>query len=261
MTVDNTIYDRDCEHWWSGQGHLALLGCLVPARLAFLDEVVTREGLGDLQGKKLLDVGCGGGMFSEALARLGCEVTGIDPSAKSVEAGRAHATSAGLDITYEHARGEQLPFDDGQFDLVVCCDVLEHVDDLDAVMSETSRVLRAGGLYLFDTVNRTWVSKLFVIQLFQEWSWTRLVPRGLHDWARFIRPEEMETLLGEHGLRPLRRSGLAPGLGPLVNARRLWDLVRLKRGRIDHATFAQGMLFAPSPIELTNYIGCAIKVG
>jgi 2-polyprenyl-6-hydroxyphenyl methylase / 3-demethylubiquinone-9 3-methyltransferase len=261
LAADNTIYDRDCEHWWSGEGHLALLGTLLPARLEFLGEAVTHEGLGTLDGKRVLDVGCGGGMFSEELAKLGAEVTGVDPSAKSIEAGRAHAAAGGLDITYEHGHGEQLPFDDGRFDLVVCCDVLEHVDDLDTVMAETSRVLKPGGLYLYDTVNRTWVSKLFVIHLFQEWSWTRLVPSGLHDWDSFIRPEEMETLLVAHGLRPARRSGLAPSLGPLVSARRLWDLYRLKTGRLDHASFARGMLFAPSPIELTNYIGCAIKDG
>ncbi len=104
--MDNTLYDRDWEHWWSGEGHLALLGCLVPARLEFLAEVAEREGLGGPEGRSVLDVGCGGGMFSEALARLGCDVTGVDPSERSIEAGRAHANREGLSITYAHARGE-----------------------------------------------------------------------------------------------------------------------------------------------------------
>ncbi len=259
MTVDNTLYDRDWEGWWSGRGHLALLACLIPGRLQFLGEICATEGGAGPAGWKVLDVGCGGGLFSEELARLGCEVTGVDPSRKSIESARDHAREHGLEITYEVSPGEELPFEDGQFDLVVCCDVLEHVDDLDAVMAQTARVLRPGGLYFYDTVNRTWVSKIVLIHLFQEWSLTSLVPSGLHDWDRFIRPEEMEQLLRAHGLRPVRRSGLAPAMGPLVTARRIWDMFQVKAGRLDHATFAASILFKPSSIELTNYVGAAIK--
>ncbi len=259
MGADNTLYDRDWESWWSGKGHLSLLQMIVPARLRFLREVCDREIGLDLTGKRVLDVGCGGGMFSEELARLGCRVSGIDPSKESIRVAREHAAEGELDIDYRVGRGEELPFDDETFDIVVCCDVLEHVDDLERVMAQTVRVVQPGGLYLYDTVNRTWISKLFVIQIFQEWSATNLVPPGLHDWENFIRPAEMDDLLRQHGLTPLRRSGLAPDLGPLVSLRRLRDLHRLKKGTLDHATFAQGMLFDLSPIEWTNYIGAAVK--
>lgn len=259
MGADNTLYDRDWETWWSGKGHLSLLAMIVPARLRFLREVCDCESGLELAGKRVLDVGCGGGLFSEELARLGCDVTGIDPSQESIRVAREHAEESRLDIDYHVGRGEELPFEDATFDVVVCCDVLEHVDDLARVMAQTVRVLRPGGLYVYDTVNRNWVSKLFLIHLFQEWSATNLVPPGLHDWERFIKPHEMDQLLQEHGLRPIRRSGMAPDLGPLVSIRRLRDLHRLKKGTLDHATFAEGMLFDLSPIELTNYIGAAVK--
>lgn len=259
MPVDNALYERDARYWWSEDGHLALLACLIPARLKFLAEHGPGGDGSTLAGKRVLDVGCGGGFFSEELARIGFTVGGIDPSAGSIEAARGHAAAAGFEIDYRVGTGEQLPYDDDTFDVVVCCDVLEHVDDLDRVVRESARVLRPGGLYLYDTINRTWLSKLFLIQMFQEWAWTRLVPRGLHDWERFIRPAEMETLLGAHGLEPKARTGLAPHMGPLASGRRLVDLWRLKRGGGSNAEFARNMVFRPGANEWMNYMGCAIK--
>jgi 2-polyprenyl-6-hydroxyphenyl methylase/3-demethylubiquinone-9 3-methyltransferase len=96
-----------------------------------------------------------------------------------------HADQMGLDINYRVASGEHLPFDNNTFDLVYCCDVLEHVRDADAVVAESARVLKAGGMYLYDTINRTWFSKFFLILLFQEWAWSRIVPQNLHDGSKF----------------------------------------------------------------------------
>jgi ubiquinone biosynthesis O-methyltransferase len=112
-----------------------------------------------------LDVGCGGGYLAEAFARDGFIVAGVDPAANSIEAARKHASETGLNVDYRVGRSETLPFSDGCFDAVACCDVLEHVDDLDKSVSEVGRVLRPGGVFFYETVNRTWLSKLVLIKI------------------------------------------------------------------------------------------------
>jgi 2-polyprenyl-6-hydroxyphenyl methylase / 3-demethylubiquinone-9 3-methyltransferase len=131
MPVDNELYDRLGDTWWSDQGTLSLLRtALNPARFPWLRRTLT-ETLGrDLRGLRVLDVGCGGGLLAEEFARLGCRVTGVDPSSRSLEAARAHAAASGLEIDYRPASGERLPFENGSFAAVYCCDVLEHVDDV-----------------------------------------------------------------------------------------------------------------------------------
>ena len=129
---------------------------------------------------RALDVGCGGGFLAEEFARLGFDVVGVDPSTVFIEAARRHAAASSLKIDYRVGEGEQLPLQDRMFDVAYCCDVLEHVSDLDRVMSETARVLKPGGLYLFDTLNRTLQSKLVAIKVIQEWPLTRIVDTPLH---------------------------------------------------------------------------------
>jgi len=162
--------------------------------------VPTRRLQIDPRGVTALDIGCGGGFLAEEFARLGCNVTGIDPSAPTLETACAHAHRSGLDIDYRVGVGEELPVDDAGFGLAYCCDVLEHVDDLDRVIAETSRALKPGGIYLFDTVNRTWLSKLVAIKLMQDWKPTRVFDSTLHDWNRFIKPKELGD--GTHAPRP-----------------------------------------------------------
>src|SRR4029077_14954625 len=139
-------------------------------------------------GSHALDVGCGGGLMAEGGTRLGFRGVGIDPSAGSIATAEAHARASGLEIEYHVGRGEELPFSDGSFDLVYCCDVLEHVAEPERLIAEASPVLRAGGVYLFDTINRTIPSRLVMIKLFQDWGPTRFMPPKLHDWRSFIKP-------------------------------------------------------------------------
>jgi 2-polyprenyl-6-hydroxyphenyl methylase/3-demethylubiquinone-9 3-methyltransferase len=114
----------------------------------------------DPTGLRALDIGCGGGFLAEDFARLGCRVVGVDPSEISIETARRHAAGAGLDVTYLVGAGEQLPVADSSFDIAYCCDVLEHVSDFDTVIAETARALKPRGVYFFDTVNRTVVSRV-----------------------------------------------------------------------------------------------------
>jgi 2-polyprenyl-6-hydroxyphenyl methylase/3-demethylubiquinone-9 3-methyltransferase len=200
---DLTIYDSAAERWWSDDLRwVRTLQNMVPARLDYFDRFITWPGT------EVLDLGCAGGFMSEAMARRLARVTGIDPAAEAVAAARAHAQKTGLDLRYDVGLGEALPYPDASFDAVVCVDVLEHVSDLGRVLTEAVRVLRPGGMFLFDTINRTSLAKLVTITLAE--GVLGLLPPGTHDPDMFITPVEMRAALGQAGLNPGSFTGLGP---------------------------------------------------
>ncbi len=210
MRNDLTIYDKVADRWWSDDIRwVRTLKNLVPGRLSWFDRQI------DWPGKTVLDLGCAGGFMAEALALRGAQVTGIDPAAEAIDAARAHARAQGLRIGYDVGVGEALPYDDGSFDAVVCVDVLEHVADLNKVLSEVARTLRPGGLFLFDTINRNPLARLATVTIAEDV--LRLLPRGTHDPAMFIRPQELRRAMQGAGLVP----GPMTGLGPRGLNRRL----------------------------------------
>ena len=146
--------------------------------------------------------------MSEALARRGARVTGVDPSPAAIGVAGDHARREGLSIDYRVGAGESIPLGDDSFDSVVCVDVLEHVEDLDRVLDEIRRVLKPSGLFLFDTINRNSFASFVVVSLGE--TWLRLLPRGTHDPARFIRPAELQRKLVERGFEVGRFAGLGP---------------------------------------------------
>jgi 2-polyprenyl-6-hydroxyphenyl methylase / 3-demethylubiquinone-9 3-methyltransferase len=258
MSVDNEIYNQHAETWWSEDGLLHFLKTAIqPARFGYFERILTQVLQLSPQGRSLLDVGCGGGILAEDFARLGCQVTGVDPSAPSLDAARQHAEQAGLRITYRQSGGEALPFGDATFDIVCCCDVLEHVDDVDAVIAEIARVLRPGGVFFYDTINRTVRSRLIAIKVLQEWEWSSFMPPGLHDWSMFIKPEELEAILERKGLRPQQVVGIVPERHPLGLLKALRDrkkrkitlgeLGRLLRSRVGKDTSVSYMGYAIKP--------------
>jgi len=202
---------------------------LVPGRLAWFDRHI------DWQGKDVLDLGCAGGFMAEALAARGAHVTGIDPAADAIDAARVHARATGLRIGYDVGVGEALPYDDSSFDAVVCVDVLEYVADLHKVLSEVARILRPDGLFLFDTINRNPLARLATITIAEDV--LRLLPRGTHDPAMFIKPRELRAAMLGAGLVP----GAVTGLGPRGINRR-FDLT-----------------FGPLPMTAILYMGTALK--
>jgi 2-polyprenyl-6-hydroxyphenyl methylase / 3-demethylubiquinone-9 3-methyltransferase len=255
VPVDNQLYDRLADTWWEEDGWLNLLRTsLNPARFGYLRDAVAEHGL-DPAACRALDVGCGGGLLAEEVAGLGFSVTGVDPSAASLETARAHARESSLEIDYVEGAGERLPFEDASFELVYCCDVLEHVEDLDAVLAESRRVLKPGGLYVFDTINRTPISKLVLIKLFQEWDSTRLVDPNLHDHAMFIKPRELQAAMARSGLELQHTTGFKPALNPI-------SLVRLmrarRRGEISMPEFAAKARMKLSRDRSVSYIGRAL---
>jgi ubiquinone biosynthesis O-methyltransferase len=200
---DLSIYDTYASQWWDGsQRWLRTLQNLVPARLKYFDSFT------NWQGTDVLDLGCGGGFMAVALAERGATVTGIDPAEKAIAIANLHVASQNLGIRYLVGSGEHIPLADQSMDRVVCVDVLEHVANLHQVISEVRRVLRPDGLFLFDTINRTWIANLIVVFLGERIF--KILPLGTHDPAKFIKPAELANLLEEQGFRVSPFVGLGP---------------------------------------------------
>ncbi|WP_421696273.1 bifunctional 2-polyprenyl-6-hydroxyphenol methylase/3-demethylubiquinol 3-O-methyltransferase UbiG [Aestuariivirga sp.] len=230
MRNDLSIYNAVADQWWSDDVRwVRTLKNLVPGRLTWFDRHI------EWPGKDVLDLGCAGGFMAEAMARRGANVTGIDPAAGAIEAARSHLQESSLDIRYDVGAGEALPYADFSFDVVVCVDVLEHVSDLNEVLAQVTRVLRPGGLFLFDTINRNTLAKLVMITLAEDI--LRLLPAGTHDPSMFIKPEELRIALHKAGLEP----GSTVGLGPRGLTRR-FDLT-----------------FGPIPMTTIIFMGIARK--
>jgi 2-polyprenyl-6-hydroxyphenyl methylase/3-demethylubiquinone-9 3-methyltransferase len=257
LPVDNEMYHAPGDIWWNDTKELSFLRTSVnPARFPYFRAVITdRLGI-DPRGKKTLDIGCGGGLLAEEFARLGCEVTGVDPSAPSLESARAHAARSGLDITYLQAAGEDLPFPEAAFDIVYCCDVLEHVNDLDRVIAETARVLKAGGIYLYDTINRTLVSKLIVVKCGQEWPYTRIMSGRLHDWSMFVKPRELQALMATYGIENRDVAGMKPAMNPLGLLRTVRSY---KTGKISYRELSERLVFSRSRDTSMSYMGYGVR--
>ena len=259
LVIDNDVYNRVGESWWEEDNPLNLLhGSLTPGRFAYFRTVLGQTIGRDYRGLRALDVGSGGGFLAEEFTRIGFRVTGIDPSAVSIDTARRHATGAELDIEYRIGSGERLPVPDSTFDVVYCCDVLEHVSDLDQVIAETSRVLKPGGLYLFDTINRTFVSKLVAIKIMQEWRMTRMFDTPIHDWSMCIRPAELTASMERRNLR----LGEIVGLGPRSkNPLRLLDLARAGGTRLSYGELSRRLDFGQIRSTAISYMGYAVANG
>ena len=224
------IYDQVAAHWWSDDIlWVRTLKNLVPGRLSWFDRHI------EWADKEVLDLGCAGGFMAEALTQKGARVTGIDPAAKAIDAAKQRARAVGQSIDYDVGVGEDLPYADGRFDAVVCVDVLEHVSDLAKVLAEVDRVLKPGGAFLYDTINRNVLSRFGAITVAEDL--LRILPKGTHDPALFIKPKELLAALETAGLMP----GPVKGLGP--------------RGIDRRGDF----VFGPVPVRSVIYMGVARK--
>jgi 2-polyprenyl-6-hydroxyphenyl methylase / 3-demethylubiquinone-9 3-methyltransferase len=205
-------FARFSGEWWDPYGSFRQLHQLGPARLTFIRDCVTRHFKRDagvpqpLAGLTVVDVGCGGGLISEPLARMGGRVTAIDPAKENIEAARGHAEPQGLDITYRAARTEDLLDEGASFDVVVCLEVVEHVPDAQAFLNTCGRVMGPGGLIILSTLNRT--LKAYALAIVGAEYVLRWLPAGTHQWDRFVTPEELSRYMANAGLSPIEFRGL-----------------------------------------------------
>lgn len=197
---DLEFYDLSADNWWQEDAKIYALYHLNQPRFDFFDRYVR-----NWQGLKALDVGCGGGFSCEFMAKKGVRVSGIDRSIKCIIKAQAHAAISGLEIDYRQGLAEQLPYSDNTFDVVICVDVLEHIVSLNRVISEIYRILKPQGLFFFDTINRNFKSKVIMIWLLE--NILREIPRGIHDWQKFIKPEELTSLLNKTGFNSIDVKG------------------------------------------------------
>jgi 2-polyprenyl-6-hydroxyphenyl methylase/3-demethylubiquinone-9 3-methyltransferase len=198
------------DRWWDESGPFRALHRINPPRLAFIRDRVCRHfgvgGIRPLAGRAVLDIGCGGGLVAEPLARLGGSVVGLDAAAENVQAARRHAAAQALAIDYRNATAEELVAEGATFDLVVALEVVEHVADPDAFLESCAALVRPGGLIVLGTLNRTLKALLLaVVGAEYVLGW---IPRGTHDWRRFIGPDALSAALRRRGLVPDGLAGL-----------------------------------------------------
>ena len=204
MNADPTELDKFSKlahRWWDPQGEFRPLHEINPLRLDWIDRHAA------LSGKTVLDVGCGGGILAEAMARRGAKVTGIDLSEKGLRVAQLHLLESQLAITYENVMAEEYAsMHAGEFDVVTCMELLEHVPQPESMVAACARLVRPGGQVFFSTINRNPKSYLFAV-IGAEYV-LKLLPRGTHDYLRFIKPSELSRYGRAAGLRPEELIGM-----------------------------------------------------
>ena len=214
-TVDETEVARFsalASEWWDARGKMAVLHRFNPVRLAFIKQSACRHferderRLDALAGLRVLDIGCGGGILSEPLARLGAAVVGADPSQTNIEAAKLHASEVGIVVDYRATTAEALADEGERFDLVLAMEVVEHVADLGLFIGRCAEMVRPGGAMITATLNRT--LKSFALAIVGAEYVLRWLPRGTHQWDKFVTPNELEAALERHGLRVIDETGV-----------------------------------------------------
>jgi len=214
-SVDQAEIERFSRHaadWWNARGPMAALHKFNPVRLGYIRDQVAAcfdrdpKKLDCLKGLRMLDIGCGGGILSEPLARLGAEMVGADPSEDNINAAQTHAETAGLAVDYRAITAEELAADGERFDVVLAMEVVEHVIDVRAFVASCATMVKPGGLMIAATLNRT--LKSFALAIVGAEYVLRWVPRGTHQWDKFVTPVELENAMERAGLQVTGERGV-----------------------------------------------------
>lgn len=204
-------FEAMAAEWWNPEGKFKPLHMLNPTRLDYITRQIAAEFGRDLAadapfaGLRLLDIGCGGGLLSEPMARLGAAVVGADAAERNIPVAQIHAAQSGLAIDYRHTTAEALAEAGERFDVVLNMEVVEHVADPRAYLAACQALLKPGGLMICSTINRN--PKSYVMAIVGAEYVMRWLPKGTHDWRKFITPDELFAMLREAGLDPVDRKG------------------------------------------------------
>ncbi|TBX20536.1 bifunctional 2-polyprenyl-6-hydroxyphenol methylase/3-demethylubiquinol 3-O-methyltransferase UbiG [Nioella sediminis] len=217
-SATNTVDDAEiakfeamAAEWWDPKGKFAPLHMMNPIRLDYITAQIAAEFGRDLRdarpfyGLRLLDIGCGGGLLSEPMARLGATVVGADAAERNIPVAQVHAEQSGLEIDYRHTTAEALAEAGEQFDVVLNMEVVEHVADPQAYLTACRQLLKPGGLMICSTINRN--PKSFALAIVGAEYVMRWLPKGTHEWHKFITPDELFALIETAGLDPVDRKG------------------------------------------------------
>lgn len=227
-TIDPTEvakFEAMAAEWWDPNGKFKPLHMLNPCRLDYITAQIAAEFDRDLRGTtpfaglRLLDIGCGGGLLSEPMARLGATVVGADAAPRNIPVAQVHAAQSGLDIDYRHTTAEDLAAAGEQFDVVLNMEVVEHVADPLTYLTACQQLLKPGGLHVCSTLNRN--PKSYAMAIVGAEYVMRWLPKGTHDWSKFITPDELYDLLRNAGLDPVDRKGFV--FNPITWGWRLSD--------------------------------------
>ena len=205
-------FSRHAADWWDARGPMAALHKFNPVRLAYIrDQAAARfdrdpRKLDCLKGLRMLDIGCGAGILSEPLARLGAQMIGADPAEENIAAARAHAEEMGVTVDYRATTAEELAAAKERFDVVLAMEVVEHVTDVNAFVATCAAMVKPGGLMIAATLNRT--LKSFALAIVGAEYVLRWVPRGTHQWDKFVTPVELEAAIEDSGLRVTGERGV-----------------------------------------------------
>ena len=200
------------DEWWDYGGKMGMLHKFNPVRLGFIKDAACRrferdpKRLDSLTGLRFLDIGCGGGILSEPIARLGATVVGADPAAPNIEAAKLHAAGQGLSIDYRATTAEALADAGERFDVVLAMEVVEHVADMPLFVRRCAEMVKPGGLMITATLNRT--LKAFALAIVGAEYVLGWLPRGTHQWDKFVTPNELEIALEKSGLRMIDETGV-----------------------------------------------------
>lgn len=204
-------FEAMAAEWWNPHGKFKPLHQMNPVRLDYITRQIAAEFGRDLtgdrpfQGLRLLDIGCGGGLLSEPMARLGATVVGADAAERSIPVARLHAEQSGLEIDYRHTTAEDMVAAGEEFDVVLNMEVVEHVSDPLAYLTACRQLLKPGGLMVCSTINRN--PKSFAMAIVGAEYVMRWLPKGTHEWSKFITPDELYALIRDAGLTPVDRKG------------------------------------------------------
>ncbi len=218
-------FDRLASEWWDPKGKMKPLHKFNPVRMAYLRDTLAahfgRDGRAPepFEGLSLLDIGCAGGLLCEPMARLGCDVTGIDPARNNVDVARAHAARTGVSVTYRRDTAEVLLKEPERFDVVLIMEVVEHVPDVNAFVLTATELVKPGGLLVAATINRT--KRAFALAIFGAEYVLRWLPVGTHSWDKFVTPQELEEAISVRDMAVFDRQGVV--FNPLSDK---WSLSR-----------------------------------